>query len=168
MKKFIICALCAICGFTTANAQAKFGHVNTQEIIQAMPEFTTARTDIEKLTQQYEADLKSMQDELQKKAEAFEKEEATLPENIKTRRNQELQNLYQRIQQTYQDNQQALAKAQQEKMQAITTKVLDAIKAVGQEGGYVYVMDMSAGIPYISTTLSSDVTAQVKAKLGLK
>ena len=168
MKKFIICALCAICGFTTANAQAKFGHVNTQEMIQAMPEFTTARTDIEKLTQQYEADLKSMQDELQKKAEAFEKEEATLPENIKTRRNQELQDLYQRIQQTYQDNQQALAKAQQEKMQAITTKVLDAIKAVGQEGGYVYVMDMSAGIPYISTTLSSDVTAQVKAKLGLK
>ena len=168
MKKFIICALCAICGFTTANAQAKFGHVNTQEIIQAMPEFTTARTDIEKLTQQYEADLKSMQDELQKKAEAFEKEEATLPENIKTRRNQELQDLYQRIQQTYQDNRQALAKAQQEKMQAITTKVLDAIKAVGQEGGYVYVMDMSAGIPYISTTLSSDVTAQVKAKLGLK
>ena len=168
MKKFIICALCAIYGFTTANAQAKFGHVNTQEIIQAMPEFSTARTDIEKLTQQYEADLKSMQDELQKKAEAFEKEEATLPENIKTRRNQELQDLYQRIQQTYQDNQQALAKAQQEKMQAITTKVLDAIKAVGQEGGYVYVMDMSAGIPYISTTLSSDVTAQVKAKLGLK
>ena len=168
MKKFIICALCAICGFTTVNAQAKFGHVNTQEIVQAMPEFTTARTDIEKLTQQYEADLKSMQDELQKKAEAFEKEEATLPENIKTRRNQELQDLYQRIQQTYQDNQQALAKAQQEKMQAITTKVLDAIKAVGQEGGYVYVMDMSAGIPYISTTLSSDVTAQVKAKLGLK
>ena len=168
MKKLIICAICAICGFTTANAQAKFGHVNTQEIIQAMPEFATARTDIEKLTQQYEADLKSMQDELQKKAEAFEKEEATLPENIKTRRNQELQDLYQRIQQTYQDNQQALAKAQQEKMQAITTKVLDAIKAVGQEGGYVYVMDMSAGIPYISTTLSSDVTAQVKAKLGLK
>ena len=168
MKKFIICALCAICGFTTANAQAKFGHVNTQEIIQAMPEFATARTDIEKLTQQYEADLKSMQDELQKKAEAFEKEEATLPENIKTRRNQELQDLYQRIQQTYQDNQQALAKAQQEKMQAITTKVLDAIKAVGQEGGYVYVMDMSAGIPYISTTLSTDVTAQVKTKLGLK
>ena len=168
MKKFIICALCAICGFTTANAQAKFGHVNTQEIIQAMPEFAAARADIEKLTQQYEADLKSMQDELQKKADAFEKEQATLPENIKTRRNQELQDLYQRIQQTYQDNQQALGKAQAEKMQDITTKVLDAIKAVGQEGGYVYVMDMSAGIPYISTTLSTDVTAQVKTKLGLK
>ena len=167
MKKLILCAFCAICGLT-AQAQAKFGHVNTQEIIQAMPEFATARSEMEKLTQQYEADLKSMQDELQKKAEAFEKEESTLPENIKQRRNQELQDLYQRIQQTYQDNQQALAQAQQEKLSGIQTKVLDAIKAIGTEGGYVYIMEMGAGIPYISTTLSTDVTAQVKAKLGLK
>ena len=166
MKKFIICAICAFCGLT-ASAQ-KFGHVNTQEIVQAMPEFATARGEIEKLTEQYEADLKQMQEELQKKAEAFEKEESTLPENIKQRRNQELNDLYQRLQQTAQDNEQALAKAQQEKMQAITSKVLDAIKVIGQEGGYVYIMEMGAGIPYISTTLSTDLTAQVKAKLGLK
>ena len=168
MKKFIICAICAICGFATANAQAKFGHVNTQEIIQAMPEYTKAKTEIDALQQQYEADLKSMNDELQKKGEAFDREQATLPENIKQRRQQELQDMYTKIQQSYQDNQQALAKASQEKMQAITTKVLDAIKSVGQTGGYVYIMEMGAGIPYISTTLSTDVTAQVKQKLGLK
>ena len=167
MKKIILCAICAICGFTTANAQ-KFGHVNTQEIIQAMPEYNKAKTEIDALQQQYEADLKSMQDELQKKAEAFDKEQATLPENIKQRRNQELQDMYTKIQQSYQDNQQALQKASSDKMQAITTKVLEAIKTVGQEGGYVYIMEMNAGIPYISTTLSSDVTAQVKTKLGLK
>ena len=151
-----------------AMAQAKFGHVNTQEIIQLMPEFTTARNEIEALTKQYEADLKLMQDELQKKGEAFEKEQATLPDNIKQRRQQELQDMYQKIQQSYQDNQQALQQAQQEKMQAITTKMLDAIKAVGTEGGYVYIMEMGSGIPFINTTLSTDVTAQVKAKLGLK
>ncbi len=167
MKKIILCAICAICGFTTATAQ-KFGHVNSQEIIQVMPEFTKARADIEALTKQYEADLKQMQEELQKKSEAYEKEQATLPANIKQRRETELQEMYQKIQQSYQDNQQALAKEQNEKMQAITTKVLDAIKAVGQAGNYVYIMDLAAGIPYISTTLSTDVTADVKAKLGLK
>ena len=165
MKKFIIALM--MLAPVAAFAQ-KFGHVNSQEIIQAMPEFTTARTEMEKLTQQYEADLKSMQDELQKKAEAFEKEEATLPENIKQRRNQELQDLYQRIQEAYTSNQQALQKAQTEKMQAITAKVREAIQAIGQEGGYVYIMDLASGIPYISTTLSTDVTAQVKAKLGIK
>ena len=168
MKKLILCAICAICGFTTANAQAKFGHVNTQEIIQAMPEYTTAKAEIDKLTAQYEADLKAMQDELQKKADAFDKEQATLPENIKQRRQTELQEMYQKIQQSYQDNQQALQKASSEKMQAITAKVLDAIKAVGQAGDYVIINEINAGIPYISTTLSTDVTAQVKTKLGLK
>ncbi len=151
-----------------AMAQAKFGHVNSADVMQAMPELATARTEIENLTKQYEADLKLMQDELQKKGEAFDKEQATLPDNIKQRRQQELQDMYQKIQQSYQDNQQALQKAQQEKMQAITAKVVDAIKMVGEEGGYVYIMDTTAGIPYISTTLSTDVTAQVKAKLGLK
>jgi outer membrane protein len=108
-----------------------------------------------------------MQDELQKKAEAYDKEQATLPANIKERREKELQDMYAKIQQTYQDNQQALAKEQQEKMQPIQKKLLDAINAVGQEGGYVYIMQTGSAL-YISSTLSTDVTAQVKAKLGLK
>ena len=162
-----MCAICAICGFTTANAQGKFGHVNTNEIIQAMPEYNKAKTEIDALQQQYEADLKSMQDELQKKGEAFDKEQATLPENIKQRRQTELQEMYQKIQQSYQDNQQALQKASAEKMQAIQAKVLEAIKSVGQTGGFIYIMEDNS-LPYISSTLSTDVTAQVKAKLGLK
>ena len=145
----------------------KFGHVNAQEIVQALPEFTKARTDIEALQKQYEADLKSMQDELQKKAEAYDKEQATLPANIKDRREKELQDMYQKIQQSAQDNQQALQKEWGEKLQAITNKVLDAIKQVGSAGGYVYIMDTGSGIPYISTTLSTDVTAEVKKKVGL-
>lgn len=149
-------------------AAQKFGHVNVQEVINVMPEYTKAKADVDALAKQYEADLKSMQDELQAKSKAYDEQEKTLPENIKQRRQQELQEMYQKIQQSYQDNQQALGKSSQEKMAAIQTKLIDAIKAVGQEGGYVYIMDVAGGVPYISTTLSTDVTAQVKAKLGLK
>ena len=166
MKKIIICAICAFCGLFTANAQ-KFGHVNMQEIMQAMPEYTAAQTDLKKLEEQYTADLKQMQEEIQRKAVAFDKEQATLPDNIKQRRQQELQDAYQKYQESLQDNQQALQKAEQEKMADIQQKMLDAIKAIGQEGGYIYIMTTNS-LPYISTTLSTDVTAQVKAKLGLK
>lgn len=165
MKKFIICAICALCGLT-ASAQ-KFGHVNMQEIMQAMPEFTAAQTELQKLQEQYTADLKLMEGEIQKKMEAFDKEQATLPDNIKQRRQQELQEMYQKYQENAQDNQQALARAEQEKMSAIQNKILDTIKIVGQEGNYVYIMQVNS-LPYISTTLSTDVTALVKAKLGLK
>ena len=149
-----------------ASFAQKFGHVNSQEIIQAMPEYNKAKTEVDALQKQYEDDLKSMQDELTRKSQAYDSTRTTLPENIRQRREMELQEMYQKIQQSYQDNQQALAKASQEKMQVITTKVVDAIKQVGQAGGYVYIMDVAGGIPYISTTLSTDVTADVKAKLG--
>lgn len=165
MKKLLLMFL--MCAPIAAFAQ-KFGHVNAQEIIQVMPDYTKAKNEIDALQKQYEDDLKSMQDELTKKSQAYEKEQATLPDNIKQRREQELQEMYQKIQQSYQDNQQALGRASQEKMQAITTKIVDAIKQVGQAGGYVYIMDIAGGVPYISTTLSTDVTTQVKTQLGLK
>lgn len=51
-------------------------------------------------------------------------------------------------------------------MQPITAKLVKAIQAVGKAGNYVYIMDVTAGIPYISETLSEDVTAKVKAELN--
>ena len=164
MKKVFLALL--LLAPLTAAAQ-KFGHVNSQEIIAAMPEYQKAKTEIEALQKQYEDDVNSMQEELKKKAQDYEENASTLPDNIKQRREQELNEMYQKIQQSYQDNQQALSKASQEKMQAITAKVVDAITAVGQAGGYIYIMDTTGGIPFINTTLSTDVTAQVKTKLGL-
>lgn len=143
----------------------KFGHINSQEIMSQMPEFIKARGDIEAQAKQYENDLKSMQDELTRKSDEYEKGKSTMNATAQQQKEQELQQLYQKIQQAYNDNQQALAKKQQELMQPITTKLVNAIKAVGDKGGYVYIMDLSAGIPYISSTLSKDVTAEVKAQL---
>lgn len=143
----------------------KFGHINSQEIMAQMPEFIKARGDIEAQAKQYENDLKAMQDELTRKSDEYEKGKSTMNATAQQQKEQELQQLYQKIQQAYQDNQQALAQKQQELMQPITTRLVNAIKAVGDKGGYVYIMDLSAGIPYISTTLSKDVTAEVKAQL---
>ena len=149
----------------------KFGHVNTQDIIQAMPDYTKAKNEIDALQKQYEADLKSMQDELTKKSQDYEANEKTFPENIKQRRQQELQDMYQRLQQAQEDNTQAFQKAQETKMQPVTQKVLDAVNAVAKEGQYVYVMDknasQAAGI-IINEAISTDITAQIKAKLGIQ
>ena len=73
--------------------------------------------------------------------------------------------MQQKLQQAYTDNQQALQKLQQEKMQPLVTKIQKAIENVGKAGNYVYIMDVSLGIPYISSTLSTDVTAAIKAEM---
>ena len=146
----------------------KFGHLNSADIIQVMPEYKTAQTEIQNLEKQISNELQMMESELAKKSEAYEKEKATLPANIQQRREQELQDIYARMQQYYQESQQQLAQASQEKMAMLTEKITKAIKEVGVAGGYLYIFDVASGIPYISETLSIDVTADVKAKLGIK
>ena len=146
----------------------KFGHLNSADIIQVMPEYTAAQTELQKLEKQYSDELKMMETELSKKSEEYEAQKATLPANIQQRREQELQELYGKMQQYYQTSQQELAQASQEKMAALTEKITKAIKEVGVAGGFLYIFDTASGIPYISETLSTDVTAQVKAKLGIK
>ena len=146
----------------------KFGHLNSADIMQAMPEYKTAQTEIQNLEKQYGNELQLMESELAKKSEAYEKEKATLPANIAQRRETELQEIYGRMQQFYQDSQMKLQQASQEKMNVLVEKITKAIKEVGVAGGYLYIFDTSSGISYISETLSTDVTGEVKKKLGIQ
>ena len=146
----------------------KFGHIKTQEILTAMPEYTKAQTDIQTLQKQYDDDMKRVADELQKKFAAYQQEQANLPKNIQERRQKELQELNDRGMQMQQDAQQELQQSWMQMLEPIAKKIDDAIKAVGQEGGYVYIFDFNATqIPFVNETLSTDVTGAVKAKLGL-
>lgn len=147
----------------------KFAHFNSTDIIPNMAEYNTAKEEMMTMQKQYEDDMKLMQDELQKKSEEYQKEQANLLENVRQRREQELQDLYTRLQQSYQDNQAALQKAEAEKMQAISEKVMAAVKKIGEDGGYVYIVDTSAGvIPYVSATLSTDITGEIKKAVGIQ
>lgn len=165
MKKLILTLLVALP--LSAMAQ-KFAHFNSMDIIQSMPEYTAAQTEIQNKAKAYEDEFNKMQQELQTKGEDFEKNQATMVDAVKQRRQQELQDLYTRLQQYSQTSSEDLNKLKSEKLQAISEKVMAAVKEVGSAGGYVYIMDTSSGIPYISQTLSTDVTTQIKSKLGLK
>ena len=144
----------------------KFGHINSQEVLASMPEFIKAKGEIDAMQKQYENDLKSMQDEFQRKADEYDKTKSTMNATKQQETEQNLQVMYQKIQQTFQDNQQALNKTMQDKMQPLQMKIMEAIKMVGKNGGYVYIMDVATGIPYISDTLSKDVTGDVKNQLN--
>ncbi|EHO73192.1 OmpH family outer membrane protein [Segatella maculosa] len=163
MKKMILMMLMFA---PLATFAQKFGHINAQEVMSQMPEFIKARGEMEAKAKQMENDLKAMQDELQRKSQEYDKNKSTMNATKQQETEAELNTLYQKYQQALQDNQQTLSKEQQEKMQPITTKLVNAIKEVGKTGGYVYIMDVSSGIPYISDTLSKDVTAEVKTQLN--
>ncbi len=166
MKKILLAILMA--APLSIMAQAKFAHFNYAEILPNMKEYTVAQTELQNMQKQYEDDLKLMQDEIQKKGEDYQREAANLLENVRARREQELNDLYQRYQQSMQDSQLALQKATQEKMGLISEKVMAAVTKLGEAGGYVYIVDISSGtIPFVNNALSTDITAQLKKELGI-
>jgi outer membrane protein len=142
----------------------KFGKVNTQTIMQALPEISKINGELEATAKQYENDLKSMQDELQRQSDAYDKAKATMNATAQKQKETELQTLYQKIQQTYQDNQQALQKAQQDKMQPVITKVRNAIENVGKAGGFTYIFE--EGVAIYTGSNVEDVTSKVQAEVA--
>lgn len=72
-------------------AQSKFGHMNSQEIITVMPEFTKAQADLEALSKQYQDEMQRGQEELNKKYQELLQQQDSLPRNILERRQKEVQ-----------------------------------------------------------------------------
>lgn len=146
----------------------KFAHMNSQEVVSQMPEFIKAQADLETMSNQFAEELKSSQDEFNKKLANFKAQVDSLPKNIAERRQKELEDMAARQEQFQQEAYQSMQKAQQDAMMPIYKKLDEAIQAVGKAEGAIYIFDLArTPIPYVGPT-SVDVTAKVKTQLGIK
>jgi len=170
MKRILgIAALLIFIGSVGHSQSFKFGHINSDELIRALPEFDTATANLEKFRQELVNNLELMSVELNNKSDAFNKESKNLTDIVKQTKEQELIDLNRRIQEFQVNAQEQLQNKQVELFQPIYTKVDKAIKDVGKENGFLYVFDIAKGaLLYFDETKSTNITALAKAKLGLK
>jgi outer membrane protein len=152
-----------------AQAQ-KFGYINTTEIFNVMPDKATAENTLKSVSDKYETEFKNLQDAFQKKMADYEAadKDATTPQAIKDRHQQELQDDYMKIQNFQQTAAQDLQRQQETLLAPITQKIQNAIQAVGAEGGFTFIFDQAAGAILYTGTNAEDISSKVKAKLGIK
>jgi len=164
-RTFLI--LCAAMLFPIfAGAQShKIGIVDSQKVLSEMPEMKSMQSELDNLAKKYEDTLVQLQKEFQTKYQDFVKEQETMVESIKSRKQQELEDLSKRIQDLNNVAQQDMQKKQVELFAPIQTKLREAINKVGNDGGFTYIMDASQML-YVGNG-SEDVTSLVKSKLGL-
>jgi outer membrane protein len=170
MKKAIAITLVTFMAFSfTASAQQKIGHINSLDILQAMPEFKQMNTDIDKQKQTYQKALETMYTEyeaLQKKIQEGSKTPGT-PDAILESQIQELQDKQKRIQDFESKVNDDLQKLQQEKLKPINDKYLKAVKEVATGNGYSYILDVVSGAVAYYPEGTDDVTSLVMKKLGI-
>ncbi|MEZ3591427.1 MAG: OmpH family outer membrane protein [Muribaculaceae bacterium] len=163
IKKILLAIAIALPTFASAQ---KFGTVNTQTLLEAMPETAAANTQLEAAAKKYEDEFKKLQDEFQKKYTEFQQLEETTPQSIKDRRMQELQEQSQRMEQFRSTAAQDIDRQQQTLMQPITEKLQKAIQAVGAANNFT--MIFPAGMSLYNGSDVQDITALVKTELGIK
>lgn len=169
LKKLAIAFLfCTFAVSTFAQGDLKFAHINTQELFNIMPEKIEGEKNLEKASKEYEGELVKMQEEFKKKYTEFMAAADTLPEGIKVRRMQDVQELETRIQNFQQVAMQDLQKKQQEMLAPIMDKIKKAIEQVGNENGFIYIFDLSSSPVLYHSSKSIDAMPLVKTKLGLK
>ena len=174
MKRFLgiaaITILLALLGQSAMAQNFKFGHVNSDELIRAMPEFDSASVNLEKVRKELINYIELMSVELNNKNEAYNKESKNLSEIVKQAKEQELIEMNRKIQEFQGTAQEKLQAKQVELFQPISAKVEKAIKDVGKENGFIYIFSVGQGsnLLYFDETKSTNVMALAKAKLGLK
>ena len=163
MKKIIV-LLFILIPLGAFSQEQKIAYVDAVEVLSMMPENNDAENKFMVIRERYENELKIMQDELNVKYEEYMKIQETLTENLKLRRQQEIQDLNSRIENFVPVAQQEIEKEQAALYAPIQEKLLKTIEAVGTEQGYIILNPQA--LLHVGNAI--DATPLVKAKLGLK
>ena len=163
IKKLFILVFLAL-PLSLAAQNLKFGTVNTVDVFNLMPEKATAEKQLEDLSKQYESEFMKMQEEFTTKYKDFVNSQDSMPENIKQRRMQEIQERIQNFREVATGD---LEEQQAKLLAPLQEKIANAVKAVGQENGFTFIFDMSIPSVLYAGGQAVDATPLVKAKLGL-
>jgi outer membrane protein len=145
--------------------EARFGHIDTQSLLEAMPERTSIQTEIETAAAQFEQEIVRMQGELESKIGEYQQKAETWPAAIRAQKEQEITGDQQGLEQFYGTVQQELASMEASLLEPMIERARVAIEAVGAEEGFTYIFDTSSGATVYNG--GEDVLPLVKAKLGL-
>lgn len=169
MKNLIlaISILSAVVFSTELRAQ-KFGYVNSQELLLAMPETKKMDTLMAKRSEEYQLQVQKMYQEYQLKGDDYQKKTAAgnMSPLIKEATEKELASMETNIREFQQKAEDELDKYQSQLIAPIQEKALAAIKTVAKSGGFSYIFDDSSGAMLYKPE-GDDVTALVKKQLGI-
>lgn len=150
-------------------AQQKFGHVNSAEILQLMPDMKSAEKSLETFSMQLDNQYKAKVSDFETKYKGLveEQQQGTLSPVEEQTRGQEIQKLQAEIQQFELTAQQDIARKRDELISPILDSAQSAIDQVASELGYDYIFDISLGGILVFPD-SDDISAAVKTKLGIQ
>lgn len=171
MKKFALVLILSFAHFLMGqtSAQVKFASVDYEKVLKQMPEYAQAQQSLSELKAKYDQEATRGEEEFQNKFSEFLQGQKDFPENILVKRQAELQTLMESGIKFRQEAQQLLSKAEADLIAGIKEKLNEAIRTVGLEGGFAFVINTDKdACPFINPMLGENVTNRVMKQLGIE
>lgn len=168
MKKLLIASLILCLTGFTAFAQ-KFAYVDTDYILDNIPEYADAQTQLDELSVQWQKEIEGKFSEIDKMYKSFQNEAVLLPEDMKKKREDDIikkEKEAKDLQKKRFGKDGDLFKKRQELVKPIQEKVYSAIEDIAQSENYAVVFDKAGSATLIYSNPKFDISEQVLDKLG--
>lgn len=170
MKKVLLIVfatvLCSAAFYSNAQTTDKFGHIDFDALLAAMPEFDSAQTNIQKQLSEYQTNLEEMEVELNNKYEEYLTNREAYSAIIRQTKETEIQDLQTRIQQFQLTADQDIQEFRKRLLTPIIQKANKTIADVARENNFSYIFNSATLLYFADDT--EDIMGLVKAKLNLE
>ena len=170
MKKVILVAVMGLTGLSgytqKENTGMKFAYLSIDSVMQSMEEYAQLQRDMAAMRQQYEAEMKRVEDDFNKKYEEFLDGQKNFPKTILQKRQSELQEMMDKNIAFKKESLQLLNDTEKTQTDVIRMMVEMAVKTLGMQRGYAFILNTDAdATPWLNPALGDDITEDVKALL---
>lgn len=153
-----------------AVAQQKIGYVDTEYVLNEMPEYATVQQKLDDLEQKWRNEIQQKREEVSKLKQQFEARELLYTEQERERKQKEIaraQSKVEQLRQQYFGPDGQLYSRQKQLMRPLQERILEATENVATEDGYDYVVDQKGEVLFLYARDEHDLSGRVLRELGI-
>lgn len=168
MKKVILLTSLFMMFMGVATAQ-KYACVNTEYILTSIPDYEQAQKTLDKLSIDWQKEIETKFQEIDNLYKKYQTEAALLPEDLKTKRQNEIINKEKEVKELQRKRFGSggdLEKKREELMKPIQDKVYNAIEKTAQTKNYAFILDKAGSATLLYVDPKHDISDDILQQLG--
>lgn len=168
MKRVFIILIAMMVFAPFANAQ-KFAYIDSEFIMENIPEYTDAKAEIDELSLTWQKEIEAKFAEIDQLYKSFKAEAVLLPDDIKNKREDEIINKEKAakdLQKKRFGSDGDLFKRRQELIKPIQEKIYGAIESLAASENYAVIFDKAGSVSMMYSNPRYDISEEVLDKLG--
>lgn len=170
MKKFIAIAMIAFL-FTAAAIAQKFAFVDSDYILNNIPSYVAAQSEIDKMSEKWEAEITKEYESISDMYKTYQAERVLLSDDMRQKREDEIvskEKSVKQMQNKYFGPEGDLFNRREELVKPIQDALYKAIKEMTVDGAYAIIFDTASGASILYSNPKYDKSDEVLQKLGYK